>query len=45
MKKFAALFLALAFVACQTADYAEKDDKERGLIAEKAMVVSALGEK
>ncbi len=40
MKKFAALLLALAFVACQSADYGEKGP-ERGLVTDRAMVVSA----
>ncbi len=41
MKKVLALLLALAFVACQSSKEIVVDETGRGLIAEKAMVVSA----
>jgi gamma-glutamyltranspeptidase / glutathione hydrolase len=40
MKKFLALFLAVAIVACQSSENIQ-DTHERGLVADKAMVVSA----
>ena len=41
MKKFLALFLTVAIVACQSSDYSTKDNSKRGLVVDKAMVVSA----